>query len=127
MLVSSQIATSIVSLLDAYMKLRESRGAPIESNDEHCRKLHGVVQTVTGLLHDTASEACANPVAVQQPQNATHTASIVGGHIQPPAVTIAPQAQEQQNLPAAANANNSGGGFVASAGAVQQQTVGTFT
>jgi hypothetical protein len=124
MLVSSQIATSIVSLLDAYTKYHESRGAPIESNDEHCRKLHGVVQTVTGLLHDTASEACANPVAVQQPQNATHAASIVGGHIQRPAVTIAPQ---QQNLPAAANANNSGGGFVASAGAVQQPTVGTFT
>lgn len=124
MLVSSQIATSIVSLLDAYTKYHESRGAPIESNDEHCRKLHGVVQTVTGLLHDTASEACANPVAVQQPQNATHAASIVGGHIQHPAVTIAPQ---QQNLPAAANANNSGGGFVASAGADQQPTVGTFT
>jgi hypothetical protein len=104
MLVSSQIATSIVSLLDAYTKYHESRGAPIESNDEHCRKLHGVVQTVTGLLHDTASEACANPVAVQQPQNATHAASIV-----------------------AANANNSGGGFVASAGADQQPTVGTFT
>ena len=124
MLVSSQIATSIASLLDAYTKYHESRGAPIESNDEHCRKLHGVVQTVTGLLHDTASEACANPVAIQQPQNATHAASIVGGNIQPPAVTIAPQ---QQNLPAAANANNSGGGFVASAGADQQPTVGTFT
>jgi hypothetical protein len=107
MLVSSQIATSIVSLLDAYTKYHASRGAPIESNDEHCRKLHGVVQTVTGLLHDTASEACANPVAVQQPQNATHAASIVGI--------------------VAANANNSGGGFVASAGADQQPTVGTFT
>src|SRR5210317_70340 len=98
MLVSSQIATSIVSLLDAYTKYHESRGAPIESNDEHCRKLHGVVQTVTGLLHDTASEACANPVAVQQPQNATHAASIVAANIQRPAVTMAPQ---QQNLPAA--------------------------
>ena len=108
------------------MKLREESrgGASIESNDEHCRTLLTTVQTVTGLLHDTASEACANPVAVQQPQNATHAASIVGGHIRRPAVTIAPQ---QQNLPAAANANNSGGGFVASAGAVQQPTVGTFT
>ena len=110
------------------MKLREESrgGASIESNDEHCRTLLTTVQTVTGLLHDTASEACANPVAVQQPQNATHTArSIVGGHIQPPAVTIAPQ--EQQNLPAAANANNNGGGVVALAGAVQQPTVGMFT
>ena len=65
MLVSSHMANTIISSLDAYVKLREScGGASIESNDEHCRTLLTVVQTVMGLLHNTASEACANPAAV---------------------------------------------------------------